>query len=58
VLDKPLVADLREEVVHAFLLLALAGVVAFRDVDEVLRGAVAGGLDRLETARGTFLTLP
>jgi hypothetical protein len=46
--DGARISDLREKVVHAFLPLALAHLEAVGDVDEVLRSAVAYGLDRLK----------
>jgi hypothetical protein len=39
--DRPFVADLRQKIVHALLVLALTGVVRLHDVDEVLWRAVA-----------------
>ncbi len=39
--DRPFVADLRQKIVHALLVLALAGIVRLHDVDEVLWRAVA-----------------
>ena len=39
--DRPFVADLRQKIVHALLVLALAGIVRLHDVDEVLGRAVA-----------------
>ena len=46
--DVPFVADLSQELVHALLLLALAGVQGLHDVHEILRGAVTRQLQGLK----------